>query len=53
LNDDHFAAARSAGLTDAEPADIFATVALNVFTNYFAIATQVDVDFAPAPKLGS
>lgn len=53
LTDVHFAAARSAGLTDAELADIFAAVALKVFTNYFAIAAQVDVDFAPAAKLGS
>lgn len=53
LTDGHFTTARSAGVTDAELADIFAAVALKIFTNYFAIATQVDVDFPPAPKLGS
>jgi uncharacterized peroxidase-related enzyme len=51
LTDDHFAAARSAGLTDVELADVVAAVALKVFTNYFAIAAQVDVDFPPAPVI--
>ena len=38
-------ATRSAGLTDGEIAEIIANVALNVFTNYFNIALDVDVDF--------
>lgn len=38
-------AARSAGLTDAQLAEIVAAVALNTFTNYFNRAFDVDVDF--------
>jgi len=40
-------------LTDAELADIIAAVALKTFTNYFANAAQVDVDFPQAPPLGA
>jgi uncharacterized peroxidase-related enzyme len=38
-------AARHAGLTDAQLADIVGHVALNVLTNYFNKAFGVDVDF--------
>jgi uncharacterized peroxidase-related enzyme len=38
-------AARAAGFSDGEIAEIIANVALNVFTNYFNIATDVDIDF--------
>lgn len=38
-------AVRSAGFSDGEIAEIIAHVALNVFTNYFNIATDVDIDF--------
>jgi uncharacterized peroxidase-related enzyme len=38
-------AARNAGLGDAELAEVVAAVALNVFTNYFNRAFDVDVDF--------
>ena len=38
-------AARGAGLTDEELADIVGLVALNVFTNYFNKTFDVDVDF--------
>jgi uncharacterized peroxidase-related enzyme len=38
-------AVRAAGFGDAEIAEIVATVALNVFTNYFNRAFDVDVDF--------
>ncbi len=38
-------AARAAGFSDAELAEIVATVALNAFTNYFNRAFAVDVDF--------
>jgi uncharacterized peroxidase-related enzyme len=41
-------AVRRAGYTDGEIAEIIAHVALNVFTNYFNNATQVEVDF---PKI--
>lgn len=36
---------RSAGLSEEEIAQIIAHVALNVFTNYFNIAADVDIDF--------
>jgi uncharacterized peroxidase-related enzyme len=36
---------REAGFGDGEIAEIIAHVALNVFTNYFNIANQVEVDF--------
>ena len=39
-------AARSGGLTDGEIAEVVALTALNIFTNYFNTAFQVDVDFA-------
>lgn len=39
------AAVRGAGFSDGEIAEIIAHVALNVFTNYFNIATEVDIDF--------
>ena len=38
-------ALRDQGFTDAEIAEIVAHVALNVFTNYFNVALDVDVDF--------
>jgi AhpD family alkylhydroperoxidase len=37
--------ARSAGLTDAELGDVVGHVAVNVLTNYFNKAFEVDVDF--------
>ena len=41
---DH-ATARSAGFSEGEIAEIISHVALNVFTNYFNNATDVDIDF--------
>jgi alkylhydroperoxidase family enzyme len=38
-------ALRAAGFSDGESAEIIAHVALNVFTNYFNIAAEVDIDF--------
>lgn len=38
-------AARRGGLTDGEIAEVVALTALNIFTNYFNTALQVDVDF--------
>lgn len=46
------AAVRNAGYTDGEVAEIVANVALNLYTNYFNRAFDVDVDFprvAPRP----
>jgi len=48
MADADFAAVRSAGWNDAEIAEIIAHVALNIFTNYFNNATEVEVDF---PKI--
>ncbi len=36
---------RGAGFSEGEIAEIIAHVALNVFTNYFNVATDVDIDF--------
>jgi uncharacterized peroxidase-related enzyme len=40
-------AVRAAGFSDAEIAEIVASVALNFFTNFFNRAFDVDVDFPP------
>lgn len=45
INDADLAAVRGAGFSEGESAEIIAHVALNVFTNYFNIATDVDIDF--------
>ena len=42
---DSIQALRDHGFTDGEIAEIVADVALNIFTNYFNIALDVDVDF--------
>jgi uncharacterized peroxidase-related enzyme len=47
-----FGAARTAGLTDVELAEIVAHVALNVLTNFFNHAFEIDIDFpVVAPTL--
>ncbi|WP_263367060.1 carboxymuconolactone decarboxylase family protein [Edaphobacter bradus] len=45
ITDADLAAVRAAGYSDGEVAEIIAHVALNVLTNYFNIATGVDIDF--------
>jgi alkylhydroperoxidase family enzyme len=50
VSDENVQAVRKAGFSDGEVAEIIAHVAINVFTNYFNIATQVDIDF---PKVSS
>ncbi|MEU9128388.1 carboxymuconolactone decarboxylase family protein [Kitasatospora sp. NPDC048540] len=45
LEDADLKAAREAGLTDGEVAEVIANVALNVFTNYFNKAADVDIDW--------
>ncbi len=45
INDADFDAVRKAGFADGEIAEIITHVALNVFTNYFNTATQVEIDF--------
>jgi alkylhydroperoxidase family enzyme len=36
---------RGAGFSEGEIAEILAHVALNVFTNYFNVAADVEIDF--------
>jgi uncharacterized peroxidase-related enzyme len=45
ISEADLATARSAGLSEGEIAEIIAHVALNVFTNYFNVAADVDIDF--------
>ena len=47
INDQQLAAARTAGITDGEITEVVAHVALNVFTNYFNVLAQTEVDFPP------
>lgn len=44
---------RAAGVSDAEIAETVATVALNVFTNWFNHVAETPVDFPAAPPLGT
>lgn len=43
--EEDFTAVREAGFSEGEIAEIIAHVALNVFTNYFNVAADVDIDF--------
>jgi uncharacterized peroxidase-related enzyme len=45
ISEADLAAVRGAGFSEGEIAEIIAHVALNVFTNYFNTATDVDIDF--------
>jgi uncharacterized peroxidase-related enzyme len=45
VSDEVFDAARGADLSDSEIAEVIAHVAANAFTNYFAKASRVEVDF--------
>ena len=45
VSDNDIQAARDAGLSDAELGDVVGHVALNVLTNYFNRAFDVDIDF--------
>lgn len=51
VTNDDLAAARSAGVTDAEITEIVANTALNLFTNYFNHVAETDVDFPAAAPL--
>jgi len=50
LDDADIIAVRTAGFNDGEIAEIIAHAALNIFTNYFNKAAQVEIDF---PKVSS
>lgn len=45
VNDSDLAAVRAAGYSEAQLVEIIATVALNIFTNYFNHVAQTDIDF--------
>jgi len=45
IGEDDITRVRSVGFSEGEVAEIIAHVALNVFTNYFNVATNVDIDF--------
>jgi uncharacterized peroxidase-related enzyme len=45
VDEANLTAVRDAGFSEGEIAEIIAHVALNVFTNYFNVATDVDIDF--------
>lgn len=45
VSDEDVASVRTAGVNDAEIAEIVATVALNIFTNYFNHVAVTEVDF--------
>ena len=48
ISEAELAAVRNAGFFDGEIAEIIAHVALNIFTNYLNVATDMDIDF---PKM--
>ncbi len=45
VDDSDLAAARAAGLTDEEVAEVVANVALNFYTNFFNRLAQTEIDF--------
>lgn len=51
VSDADFAAARQAGLSDADISEVVANVAHNLFTNYFNHVAETDIDF-PVVRTG-
>jgi len=51
VSDRDVTAIRRAGFTEGEVAEIIAHVALNIFTNYFNKAAEVEVDFPKVPLM--
>lgn len=51
VSDADFAKARTAGWSDQELAEILTHVALNIFTNYYAVATEMEIDW-PVLRVG-
>ena len=49
VSDADLSAARSAGVNDAQIAEVIAHVALNIFTNYFNRVAHTEVDFPKVP----
>jgi uncharacterized peroxidase-related enzyme len=52
VSDSDLQAVRAAGVTDGEIAEVVAHVALNIFTNYFNLIAQTEIDF-PKVDLGA
>jgi len=53
VTDADLAQVRDAGYTDGEVGEIVAHVGLNVFTNYFNLVAQTEVDFPAAPPIAA
>ena len=51
ISDAQFAAAKAAGISESDVAEVVANVALNVLTNYFNNVAQTKVDFPAAAPL--
>ncbi|GAA5506295.1 carboxymuconolactone decarboxylase family protein [Novipirellula caenicola] len=51
VSDDEVAAAKGAGLTDGEIAEVVANTALNLLTNYFNHVAETDIDFPVAEPI--
>jgi uncharacterized peroxidase-related enzyme len=45
ISDEAFRAAKQSGLSDGEVTEVVANVALNIFTNYFNLVGQTEIDF--------
>jgi len=52
VNDDDFSSMQKAGFSEAEIIEILANVVLNIFTNYFNILAQTDLDNPPSQPVG-
>jgi AhpD family alkylhydroperoxidase len=53
VSDSTWEAALDAGWSDTELADAFASVAANLFTNYFNHFAETELDLPPAPEVSS
>jgi len=51
VSDKDLASMRDAGFSDGDIAEVVAHVALNIFTNYFNLVADTDIDFPIAPEL--
>jgi AhpD family alkylhydroperoxidase len=52
VSEEAWQAARGAGWSEAELADAFAAIALNLATTYFTHYAGTELDLPPAPRLG-
>ncbi len=52
VSDDDLSAVRSAGFSDGEVLEILATVAFNIFTNYFNHVAETEIDFPRVSAAG-